>query len=94
LPVLSLLVLFGCQKTAESPAAKEYDIKGKVVAVDADKKTVTLDHEEIPGVMKAMEMKYPVTDAKVLQGLAPGDQVQGRLEAKGGDYTITRLEKR
>ena len=93
-PVLSFLVLVGCQQPAASPAAKEYDIKGKVVAVDADKTAVTLDHEEIPGVMKAMEMKYPVTDPKVLQGLAPGDQVQGRLEAKGGDYTITRLEKR
>lgn len=102
LPTLtaSLLVLVGCQKPADTqrPGAtaeeKDYDIKGKVTAVAPDKTSVTLDHEEIPGLMKAMEMKYPVSDAKVLDGIAAGDKVSGRLKAKGTDYTITKLEKR
>lgn len=98
--VISLLVLAGCQKPADTPKSgtapeeKEYDIKGTVVDVAPDKKAVTLDHEEIPGFMKAMKMKYPVSDPKVLDGIATGDKVSGRLKARGTDYTITKLEKR
>jgi Cu/Ag efflux protein CusF len=96
--VLSVPVLLaGCKdggsNTPRGSAGQEYDIKGKVVAVAADKRSVTLDHEEIPGLMKAMEMKYPVEDPKVLEGLQPGDRVQGRLREQSGNYTITRLEK-
>lgn len=69
-------------------------IKGKVVALDAAKATVTLDHEEIPGVMKAMRMEFPVNDPKVIEGLQPGDLVQGQLNVESGRYVITRLEKR
>jgi Cu/Ag efflux protein CusF len=98
--VLGVLLAAGCQKAADTPksgepaAQKEYDIRGKVVDVSVDRKTVTLDHEEIPGLMKAMTMKYAVEDPKVLEGIATGDDVQGRLRATGGDYTITRLGKR
>ncbi|MBX9583420.1 MAG: copper-binding protein [Gemmataceae bacterium] len=103
LPVLvvSLLALAGCQKPADTQKPgttaeeKEYDIKGTVVDVASDKKAVTLDHEQIPELnMMAMKMKYPVSDPKVLDGIAAGDKVSGRLKAKGTDYTITKLEKR
>jgi Cu/Ag efflux protein CusF len=89
-----LLFLAGCGQTPKETAAKEYDIKGKVADVAADKKAVTLDHEDIPGLMKSMTMKFAVADPKVLEGIQAGDQVQGRLRAEDGKYTITRLEKR
>ena len=38
---------------------KDYEIKGKVVAVDPIKPAVTLDHEDIPGLMKAMKRAFP-----------------------------------
>ncbi len=89
------LAFIGCKADKpKGPAEKEYDIKGKVVAVAPDKKSVTLDHEDIPGLMKAMEMEFTVEDPKVLEGIGPGDQVQGRLKVKGGDHVITKLEKR
>lgn len=84
----------GMDHSTMKDAEKEYDIKGTVVDVASDKKAVTLDHEEIPGLMKAMKMKYPVSDPKVLDGIAAGDKVSGRLKARGTDYTITKLEKR
>jgi Cu/Ag efflux protein CusF len=74
-----------------------YDLKGKVVIVDAANKAVTLDHEEIPGLMKAMkDMPFQVEDAKLLQGLKPGDAVEERVKKaqSGGPPIITRLEKR
>ena len=85
--------LIGC---TSSPSEKEkiYDIKGKVLSVDADKKNVRLDHEDIPGFMKAMEMDFTVSDAKILSGLAKGDAVQGKLKVKDTNYVITELHKR
>jgi Cu/Ag efflux protein CusF len=86
----------GCQPPGASTtaAAKLYDVKGKVVALDREKKVVTLDHEDIPGLMKAMKMEFSVEDAKVLEGLAPGDSVTGKLKADGGSYVVTSLSKR
>ena len=92
--VLFPLALAGCNNNDATPAAKEYPIKGTVTAVDISKPSVKLDHEEIPGLMKAMEMDYSVENAKVLEGLKVGDQVQGRFRAKSGNYTIIQLEKR
>lgn len=73
---------------------KEYDVKGKVIGLDVEEKTVTLDHEDIPGLMKAMEMKFAVENVKVLAGIKRGDQVQARLKVKAGNYLITELRKR
>jgi protein SCO1/2 len=88
------LAAFGCRQAAEQPAGKQYEISGKVVAVDAQKRTVTLDHEDIPGLMQGMEMEFAVDDPSALEGIKPGDQVQGRLRVEDGDYTITSLEGR
>lgn len=76
-------------------AEKQYDIKGKVVAVAAEKKAVTLDHENIAELnMMAMKMEFPVENPAVLEGIKPGDMVQGKLKAESGKHMITRLEKR
>jgi protein SCO1/2 len=94
LPMLMIpLILFGCKQASEDSKAKVYDVKGKVVAVDPGKKTVTLDHEDIPGLMKAMEMKFSVEDAKALEGINAGDQVHGKLKVDSGNYIITELKK-
>jgi Cu/Ag efflux protein CusF len=76
-------------------ADKQYVVKGKVVAVDAAKKSITLDHEAIPALkMGAMKMPFTLEDPKVAEGLQPGDRVEGHLKVKGEDYIITHLEKR
>ena len=97
----SFLALVGCNgATSDAPnatgttAGKEYDIQGKVVAVGADKRSVTLDHEEIPGLMKGMEMKFNVEEPGIMTAIESGDQVAGKLRVKGSDYTITSLKKR
>lgn len=92
--LFALLVLAGCKSDSDSSKEKLYDIKGKVVTVDSTKKTVTIDHEAIPGLMNAMEMKFAVEDANHLEGIKPGDQVEGRLKVKAGDYLIVELKKR
>jgi len=82
----------GCGK-GNGDKDKIYDIMGKVVAVDPEKKSVTLDHEDVPGLMKAMKMPFSVENAKVLEGIKAGDQVHGKLKVKGSDYILTELMK-
>ncbi|MGD9589332.1 MAG: SCO family protein [Pyrinomonadaceae bacterium] len=69
------------QPAANKPAgqAKRYPIKGTVVSIDKAKKKVELDHEEIPGFMPRMTMKFPIHEDWVWDNLAPGAQVHAEL---------------
>ena len=91
------LVVAGCKDgggdKAKTTGETEYDVRGKVVAVDPAKLAVTLDHEDIPGLMKAMKMEFSVQDPNLLKGIEVGDHVQGRLKKGETGYVITRLEK-
>lgn len=101
----ALLLLGGCTGGTDSKGTpgkgsehkahegKQYEIKGKVTGVDAAKSSVKLDHEEIVGLMKAMEMEYSVENPKMLEGLKVGDQVHGHMKVESGKYTILHLEK-
>ena len=94
LPVLIVpLFLIGCQSGSDSAKAKIYDVKGKVMLVDMEKKEVTLDHEAIPGLMGAMKMSFKVENAKTLEGIKAGDEVHGKLKVTDGNQTITELMK-
>ena len=90
--LLVLLIPFaagGCGKKTQEENA--YVIKGKVTALDPAGKEVTLDHEDIPGRMKAMEMPFKVADGKILEGLKVGDLVSGKLSKEN---VILELRKR
>jgi Cu/Ag efflux protein CusF len=88
--------LAGCggPATVTTAAAKTYPVTGTVVALDVAKKTVKLDHRDIPGLMKAMTMEFAVSDPTLLDGLKPGDAVEGTLTTEGGGNTVTALRKR
>jgi protein SCO1/2 len=96
--ILPLFLFMGCSSSSTTKgtggSAKHYTIKGKVTALDTKKPAITLDHEDIPGLMKAMEMTFDVKDAQLLNGLKVGDEVQGELEKSPDGYVITHLEKR
>jgi len=99
--VLSILLLApgllgtACRREAPEPGAgaARYPIKGRVVAVDAAARELTLDHEEIPGFMPAMTMPFVVLekDAVLLQGVSPGDEVSASLVVPDSRYWIEDL---
>lgn len=91
--VLLVAIAVGCQQAADQAHEKQYDVTGKVTAVDANKQTVTLDHQDIPGLMAAMEMEFKLDNPGVVDGISAGDHVHGKLQTKSGEYTITHLEK-
>ena len=74
---------------AEAPAAPvRYDLRGKVVSVDKANKSLTVDHEVIPGFMGAMTMPYAVKDEHLLDNLKPGEQVTAKVVATTNEYWL------
>jgi protein SCO1/2 len=62
------------QQEAEENA-KRYKLVGKIVSIDWNQKTLTVDGQDIPGFMAAMVMPYPVLKANQMNGLEPGDEI-------------------
>lgn len=77
------------KESAASANAKRYELRGIVRGVDAAKREVTVDHEEIVGYMDAMTMSFPVRDdPQVFEILRAGDRLQATLVVDEGDYWI------
>ncbi|HEX4131418.1 MAG TPA: copper-binding protein [Pirellulales bacterium] len=91
--LLALVALLGCTKGTEPAGVKLYDVTGKVISLDQEHATVTLDHQDIPGLMSAMEMKFSVQSPTLLDGLKPGDEVHGKLQVVDGKNIITQLHQ-
>lgn len=61
--------------------------------VDAKEGTVTLDHEDIPGVMMAMTMAYGVADPALLTKVKVGQAVDFRLRKDDdGNYVVMEIK--
>lgn len=95
----------GCQKQSEAarsdstPAAtgstnlQIYAVKGEVIELKPDGKTVRIKHEEVPGYMPAMTMPFEVKDTNELAGLRPGDAVAFRMLVTETEGWIDQIKK-
>jgi len=79
----------GCRH--HSANEKRYDLKGKVVAVEKDKRLVTIAHDDIKGYMPGMVMPFTVKDDEPLEILVAGDQVQATLVVDGATSWIENV---
>lgn len=70
-----------------------YKSVGVIKNIDAGSGRVTIDHEDIPGYMAAMEMNEPVGDKSILTNLKVGDKVDFEIERTGSKVTVTKLNK-
>jgi len=73
---------FACGERT-SPNARRFELKGKVVSVEADKQQITVAHEEIKDYMPSMTMPFNVKDASAFSILRPGDEINARLVVDG-----------
>jgi Cu/Ag efflux protein CusF len=64
---------------------------GVITAIQASTGALTLNHDEIKGLMPAMEMMYRVKSLGVSKGLTVGDRIGFDVDAK--TYTILRVER-
>jgi len=90
-PVLLALALLLAVAACGENGVQSGTGQGSVVAVDTAAGEITLDHGEIPGVMGAMKMSFPVADPKLLDGVQPGQSVEFDVEYRGGMYTVTAI---
>jgi len=78
-----IILLFACKNAVSdnqhSAAAKRYQLKGKVVAVDRTAKKATIDHEAVEGYMNAMTMDFPIHADWVWNDLLPGSEIRAEL---------------
>lgn len=81
------------EQESAGATTEQYAIRGTVTAVNRDEPSVTIDHEEIEGLMDAMTMKFPVNSLQALEGIEAGDQVQGELIKKDDQYVITEISE-
>jgi|SRR5437868_1729742 protein SCO1/2 len=78
-------VLLACHsQNAPAPRDGRYPLSGEVISVDRSNQQVTMKHGDIPGLMKAMTMTYPLKDDSVLRRLSPGDHLQADLVVQNG----------
>ena len=98
LVALSALALLGnasCSRsdqhvTAAASADKHYALTGEVVSVDAARKVLVVQHDEIKGFMPAMTMEFSVSAGDVAAA-KPGQRIRGELiPVEKGNW---RLEK-
>lgn len=81
-----LLTLSACSRNE-----KRYDLKGKVVMVEKEKRLVTIAHEDVAGLMPAMTMPFTVPNQADLDFLAPEDQVTATLVVDGSRSWLENL---
>jgi len=92
--IAMLSLLAACSRP---PAAKRYELEGRVVAVDLDAHTITLAHQDVPGLMKGMTMPFTVSKANnwVFRAIAPGDRIRATLvlgdHAELQDISFTKV---
>lgn len=81
----ALLGFSSCQpkQRVRSPTEKHYDLKGKVITIDKERRELTIAHEDIKDYMSGMTMAFSVKDEWVYEIAAPGNQITATLVVDG-----------
>lgn len=80
------------QTDTEVPAPDErrFPLTGLVLAVDATRKQLRVQHEEIPDFMPAMTMDFVVSDGD-LAVAREGHRIRATLVQRGGDFLLEQV---
>ena len=73
-------------------SGKRYQLKGKVVSIDKQAGSASVDAEAIPGFMDAMTMPYPVQPASALDQLSAGDAITADVVVDGDKYWLENVK--
>ena len=85
-------------QTASGPPAavqsKGYPSTGVVKAIDPKLPAIEIDHQEIVGLMPAMQMEFPVQDRELLNGIAINDRIDFTVENNAGELRVIAIKKK
>jgi protein SCO1/2 len=79
--------------TAAQSTQQVFQVKGVVIELHPEEKSIRIKHEEIPGYMAAMTMSFDVRDTNELVGLEAGDTVTFRMTVTDIDGWIDQIKK-
>lgn len=84
--------------TPAGPAAavqpNSYHGEGVVTNVIPKAPAIEINHGDIEGLMPAMQMEFPVTDAKLLNGIAVNDRIEFTIETNAGEMRVAAIKKK
>ncbi|MGN6552514.1 MAG: SCO family protein [Verrucomicrobiota bacterium] len=81
------------EATSTKTNQQVFQVKGLVIEVKPDEKSVKIKHEEIPGYMQAMTMFFDVKDTNDLAGIEAGDPVTFRMTVTDTYGWIDQIRK-
>jgi protein SCO1/2 len=101
-----VLALFAAcaPQSANKPAAptgpaaavqtNSYQGVGVVKSINPKQPAIEIDHGDIEGLMPAMQMEFPVSDASLLNGIAVNDRIDFTIVNNAGDMKVTAIKKK
>ena len=79
---------------AAAVQSTQYQAEGVVKALNPKGPAIEIDHAEIKGLMDAMQMEFPVTDANLLNGLAVNDRIDFTVENATDGMKVVAIKKK
>lgn len=79
---------------AAAVATRSYPAVGVVMAINPGAPSIEIKHEDIEGLMPAMQMEFDVSDGALLTGLAVNDQIDFTVEDRTGIMRVTAIKKK
>jgi len=79
---------------AAAVQSNSYKAVGIVKGLNPKLPAIEIDHEDISGLMPAMQMEFPVTDVALLNGLAVNDRIDFTVESGASEMTVTAIKKK
>jgi protein SCO1/2 len=86
-----LLAVLAC--AAACSRAREYELRGQVLAVDKERQQLTVKHEDIVGFMPAMTMPFRVEDREQLEPRVPGELIRATLVVGDREVHLEDVER-
>jgi len=88
LALLAAAAIAGC--TRKEPP-RQYELKGQILAVLADRRELTIKHGDIEGLMPGMTMSFPVASPDLMKGREAGELITARLEVSDATARIVEI---
>jgi Cu/Ag efflux protein CusF len=78
---------------AAAVQSNQYKAVGVVKALNPKGPAIEIDHGDVQGLMPAMQMEFPVTDANLLNGLAVNDRIDFTIENATDGMKVVAIKK-
>jgi Cu/Ag efflux protein CusF len=95
LAAAAALLVTACNRSSDTAPAgqREYDVRGIIRSISADRTTLEIEHEAIADFMPAMTMPFSVKEPAIVQDLNVGDAVAFRMRASTAEMWIESIRK-